>query len=77
MIGYVGNHRANDAKVVRVLANVPEELTDIDAAFSILFESERRTEGRAGWPFSNQIWRGQLLAVVLGQQWFRIKGVDM
>ena len=77
MIGGVGVHRTDDAEVVDVLGGFREDLTDLDAAFAVLLEPERRGQAARGFPLRRQVSLGQHLAFVLLQERLGIEGVDL
>ena len=68
--GHVGPHRADDAHVVDEVAEVREELADLQAALALLLELERRRERHA-------VQARQRLVGVLGEGRLGIPGVDV
>ncbi len=77
VIGNVGVHRADHAQLVGVLPQVREQLADLDAALTILLELERGSEGGSRLPLGPQVFVGQLLAVVAGQNRLGVERVDV
>jgi hypothetical protein len=72
----VGVERPNDAEVVGDLAEVGEKLADLEAAFAVLLERERRREEGLVGAFAEALATDRL-AVVRFQAWLIVEGIDM
>ena len=77
VIRHVGLHRSDDANVVDALADIGEDLADLDAALAVLLEFERRAEGRAGLALGPEILGRQFLARVRVEHRLGVEGVDL
>ena len=79
VIRIVGVHRADHAQVVDVPGDVRKQLADLDAAFAVPFERERRRQQLAA--LAAAVLRGQRLgqrfARVLGQFGLGIERIDV
>ena len=73
----VGVKRANHAHVVDALAEMREQLTDLDAALAVLFERERRLHERAGLALRGHRTAGERLPVVLREHGLGIERIDL
>jgi len=77
MIGALGMHRADDAKVVDVLGCFGKDLAHFDPALAVLLEREWGAEGAAGVALRLGIFAWQGLAVVLGERGLGVERVDL
>ena len=76
MIGHIRVHRPDHAQVVRELAHVLEQLTDLQPALAILLELKRALQTSTRGPLRlHEI--GQCLPIHLRQHRLRIEGIDM
>ena len=67
MIAVVGKHRSDNAEVVDVLADLREDLADLNTALAILLKAEGRGHEVAGRAVRLDFRTGHRLAVALDQ----------
>ena len=77
MIGHIGMHGTDDAKVVCALGHVREDITNLDPTLSMLGELEGGSITGTCLALGLEVVHGQLFAMILCQEWLGIEGVDL
>ncbi len=77
VIGNVRVHRADDAEIVGMFAEVGKQLADFHAALAVLLEFERRGKGRSRLAFGAQVFVRQGFSRKPCQGGLGVEGVDM
>ena len=77
MIGDVGHHRPDHAEVVGALADVLEDLADLQPAPAVLLERDTATCRPCPSSARSAGWIGEDLAVLPGQLGLGVEGVDL
>ena len=76
VVGHVGMHGTDDAKVVRMFPKMMKDLADGDPALPVLLEGEGRGEGPTGLAFGLEV-DGNSLARIFPQGGLGVKSIDL
>ncbi len=76
MVGDIGVHGTDDAKVIGAFAHFLEDVRNLQPALAVFFETKGGLHGHAGGAFGFQFERN-FFTVVFGELWFGVEGVDL